>query len=358
MGFLRRLLGGSADGAEAADRAPWPRTRRRPPGTRPPGTRRGERLRPGALAAPRGRRRCGRHHTCSSELRYADRSWTPPRQGGERRAGGRPGQRRFLSTGAKPEHRGYPRPLPPITANTSSMTRRSRAAAPGGRAASSAPTPSSAVPIACSDPPTSPEIPSMPVSRDLRAGRRVAAGDRHGAGRRRRRAGRRPATGRAARDRRGRGAAARVGGDQAVVGAGSPAVFRFRARGPQEPPLPWSSPARRSPPWRGGVHDRSAYRSCRWSRSSARRAASSRRSESGLVPGGLVPGGRRHVRGHGAGSRRLGPVGRPAEQAPQEPHRRPQSWARMKARISSQALAEASANSSALRSKKLWGAPG
>jgi hypothetical protein len=79
MGFLRRLLGG--DGESAPDE---------------PAT--GDDTAPDAPATPdddaardrdllRAEAERLDHDLLQRQLRYADRSWTPPRQGGDRRAG-------------------------------------------------------------------------------------------------------------------------------------------------------------------------------------------------------------------------------------------------------------------------------
>ncbi len=77
MGFLRSLLGGSADGAEAAGSGTM--------ATDVSPTAEDEAARELSLRREDAARLAD--DLLQRQLRYADRSWTPPRQGGERRAG-------------------------------------------------------------------------------------------------------------------------------------------------------------------------------------------------------------------------------------------------------------------------------
>jgi hypothetical protein len=80
MGFLRRLLGG--------DREPAPTGEDRDGDAPPPGEPAAgddETARHRDLLRAEAERLD--HDLLQRQLRYADRSWTPPRQGGDRRAG-------------------------------------------------------------------------------------------------------------------------------------------------------------------------------------------------------------------------------------------------------------------------------
>lgn len=82
MGFLRRLLGGSADGAEAAGSGTMATDVSPTAGDETAGD---EAARELSLRREDAARLAD--DLLQRQLRYADRSWTPPRQGGERRAG-------------------------------------------------------------------------------------------------------------------------------------------------------------------------------------------------------------------------------------------------------------------------------
>lgn len=104
MGLLRRLLGRSPDDAAAADE-PAGAGRQAPPANAPSSVPSGLGPRPGSDEAERARElelaRFDQDRIddlVRRQQRYADRSWTPPAQGGARRAddeagggGSRPG---------------------------------------------------------------------------------------------------------------------------------------------------------------------------------------------------------------------------------------------------------------------------
>jgi hypothetical protein len=83
MSFLRRLLGNQADGAPADESAD-------PPAGIPAGDPAGAGLQAAEQAYERELLRSEAERLSSDllqrQLRYADRSWTPPAQGGEERA--------------------------------------------------------------------------------------------------------------------------------------------------------------------------------------------------------------------------------------------------------------------------------
>ncbi len=90
MGFLRRLLGGSGEGRSASDADPAgaadaaPVNPERSP-TKPPDDLPNDEVeRERALLRADAQRLDD--ELIQRQMRYADRSWTPPRQGGDRRA--------------------------------------------------------------------------------------------------------------------------------------------------------------------------------------------------------------------------------------------------------------------------------
>ena len=86
MGFLRRLLGGRSPDVDDAGGSAAPATGDgAAPDTPPAGDADDEAARDHALVREEEARLAD--DLLQRQLRYASRSWTPPRQGGERRAG-------------------------------------------------------------------------------------------------------------------------------------------------------------------------------------------------------------------------------------------------------------------------------
>ena len=86
MGFLRRILGGRPADVDVASGSAAPETGAgAAPETAPPGEADDDAARDHALVREDEARLAD--ELLQRQLRYASRSWTPPRQGSERRAG-------------------------------------------------------------------------------------------------------------------------------------------------------------------------------------------------------------------------------------------------------------------------------